>query len=646
MQVPSYSLFFDNHTSAACPDVGAAFDADAYVVAFEACGVDFVTFHARCNQGFAYYPTEIGTPHPSLQRDLFGELVLASHQRGIRVSAYFNGGLSHEEGLQHRDWQVVDFRGVAFRTPRNSPYVAPLCINSGYRSHLLSMLEEVAVRYPVSGFFLDCLNPVSCICPVCVQGMKAQGIDWGDESAVLEFSRESIRTFALEAAARLKAINPDYLIYFNGPGFREQLEAATYFEIECLPTNPGWGYGYLPVMARYVRNLGTQPVLNMTGRFYDWGDFGGLRPRAALEYDLFYGLANGMRPNIGCHFHPRGERNNAVFERIQEVYDELRRYDSSFSEVEPGVDLAIYFPRGITEVRVSPSLRGCVQMLEELKAQFEIIASLEKLSRFKLLILPDDQRLDERETALLLDYLNEGGRVLSSGTSGLEVGADRFALEEEWGVRLKAMEVPSPAYFETSLAGFPAMPIALRSGGIAMECRPGTLCSASLVEAYYPSHWDGERPFFYCPPAGPADSCVLSFSEQVAHISHRIFEAYHHIAAQELRYLVRHALDAVLPVPLVKADNLPSFARLFVGRKAKSLVVTLLAYIPQLRGKIEVLEEPSTLTRVTLAVRDEEERFSLAIRMPDAIPLPVVRRGEYLEVTLTECCGIAVVHFQ
>jgi hypothetical protein len=50
---PKYCLFYDNHTMPACPDVGETFDAEAFTDRIKACGVDYLTSHARCNLGMA-----------------------------------------------------------------------------------------------------------------------------------------------------------------------------------------------------------------------------------------------------------------------------------------------------------------------------------------------------------------------------------------------------------------------------------------------------------------------------------------------------------------------------------------------------------------------------------------------------------------
>lgn len=114
MKPLKWCLFFDFHTMPANPDVGKDFDAEALAALFAQAGVDYVVFPARCNLGVAYYPTKLGIPHPSLHRDILGSLTSACHRRGIRVSAYINLGLSHEEGLRHRDWLVLPQNGETY----------------------------------------------------------------------------------------------------------------------------------------------------------------------------------------------------------------------------------------------------------------------------------------------------------------------------------------------------------------------------------------------------------------------------------------------------------------------------------------------------------------------------------------------------
>ena len=275
MHNPKWCLFFDFHTMPACPDVGKEFDFDKITDKIKECGVDYIVFPARCNLGVAYYDTKVGIRHPALQYDLWEKLSEACSKKDIAISAYINVGLSHEEGLRHRDWTVVTPEGYAYNPPHLSHWFRRMCHNSPYAEQLLEMIREIALNYKTSGFFFDCFGAVPCIGAECLQEMKQLGIDYKNPDELQDFAHQSQLRLMNRISETLKNISHDFLVYFNGPGFEEQTTQGSYLEYECLPTG-GWGYDSLPVYARFARNLG-KPVLNMTGRFHEsWGDFVGM----------------------------------------------------------------------------------------------------------------------------------------------------------------------------------------------------------------------------------------------------------------------------------------------------------------------------------------------------------------------------------
>ena len=115
MKLPRRAVHLDFHTMPAVPDVGAEFDAETFARTLEDARVDFITVVAKCNLGMAYYPTKVGVMHPSLKRDLLGEMVEACHGRGIAVAVYWNAGLDHEMALRHRDWTILGDDGRTYR---------------------------------------------------------------------------------------------------------------------------------------------------------------------------------------------------------------------------------------------------------------------------------------------------------------------------------------------------------------------------------------------------------------------------------------------------------------------------------------------------------------------------------------------------
>jgi hypothetical protein len=632
----------------AIPDVGKNFDVEAFTDRIKACGVDYLTFHARCNEGMAYYDTKIGIKHPSLEYDLFGRLADACKRKGIALTAYLNGGISSAEGLQHRDWTTLYFDGREYREPRFTPYVRTMCYNSPYRDHLIAMVEEIARNYPVSGFFIDCLQNFPCVCPICVKEMKEKGIDWTKEVEVVKFSESSALRLAKDIYKAVTAIKPDLLIYFNNPGYEEQSAFSTYFEVECLPAG-AWGYEYLPVLSHYVRTLGTMPVLNMTGRFYDWGDFGGLRPESALKSELLYGLANGMRPNVGGHFHPRGDINNAVFDRIEKIYKELQTMEPWFDNAKNVTEIAVVYPRPIQNIRGDSQLKSTVRMLSELKQQFDVVTTFSDWDEYKVLVIPDDVLFDEEVARRVKAHIAAGKAVISSGSSGLDTDKSHFVLEKEWGVKYIGENDFDPAYFTVGKnfnSHLPDMPLSLYATGIDVKPLPGTEVEANLIKPYFNRHWDGEYAFYYTPPDQVTEKPALTVNGNVAHFSHRIFSGYADKASVELRTVFSNVLDKYLSRPLFKSDNLPSFARAFVTEQPGRRMVHVLSYVPERRGHTEMIEEPIELHNVRISLRNDGVRPKKVYLAPEKKSLPFEIRDGYIHVNIPECKGYSLIVFE
>ncbi|MFA6930919.1 MAG: alpha-amylase family protein [Lentisphaeria bacterium] len=651
MHPPKYIMFFDHHTMKACPDVGHHFDADEFASSLQAAGVDLLGFHAKCNQGFCYYDTQTGIRHPSLPpgRDLFGETVMACNQRGIAVTAYLNCGLSNEDAIRHPEWSMISPDGKMLHPDIYdigwvTPYMRTMCLNSPYRDYLLNLIKEVRDKYPVSGFLLDSFNGFPCICPHCIEGMKQQHMDWQDEAEVRKFGRMSALRLAEDISALLRPQENKLLVYYLGISPKDNARIGTYLECECLPTNPGWGYDYLPLTARYYRNLTSGPVLNMTGRFYDWGDFGSLRPQAGVEYDLFFGLANGMRPNIGDHFHPSGKLNRAALERAGNIYTKLRRYEPWFSDVRNQVDIGVVLPGALDK---SPSLVGVTRMLSELKMQFDFIDADCDWSGYKLLILPDEVILDKRLATLVQAHLACGKKVLATGRSGLNGDGTAFCFEKEWGVKYVNPCTFSPAYFQLTgdfVGRVPDMPLATYTTGLCTKALPGSKVAGHVVAPYYNKHWDGVYSYYYAPPDQETEIPFLVLNEQTAYCAFPIFEGYYKLASVDLRHVLAIMLEHLLPKPLLITDaSLPSFARAFITANTRQRIVHLLNYLPELRGKTLIVEEELPLSRVNLKLRLDGMPVRRLYIAPDQQAIPFSITEDYLSFMVPELRGYCMI---
>ena len=651
MYYPEYAMFFDMHTMQACPDVGHAFDAQEFAEQLKHTGVDLVGFHAKCNQGFCYFNTKTGIRHPSLPegKDLFGEVVSACNRRGIQVSAYFNCGLSNEDAIRHPEWSRIGFDGKALHPEIYdigwvTPYMRTMCPNSPWRDYLLWLIREVRDQYSVAGFLFDSFNVFPCVCPHCVDGMKKLGLDPRNEADVMKFAEQSIRKLACDISALIEPKKNGLLAYFLGIPAKMNAEIGSYLECECLPTNPSWGYDYLPLTSRYYRTLTDGPVLNMTGRFNDWGDFGSLRPQAAVEYDLFFGLANGMRPNIGDHLHPRGDLNECVFERIGKIYRKIKQYDEWFIGAENLVDIGVVFPGSLTK---TPALVGVTRMLSELKMQFEFIDADSDWSRYAVLVLPDDIILNDVLAAKVEAHLKAGKKLIATGKSGLDPEGKSFRFGKDLGAEYLGECDHDPAYFR--LTGdhadeVPALPLATYAKGLCVRALDPETVAGKIVAPYYNRHWDGMYSYYYTPPDRVTDLPFLILNGQTAYCSFPLCGSYYEHASPDLRKVLEIMLDHVLPEPLLKTGkSLPSFARAFVTRKGPQRIVHLLNYVPELRGKTLLVEEAVSARNVEVSLRLDGASVKKVYLAPNREELAFGTAEDYVRFTIPEMSGYCMI---
>ena len=652
MYHPRYAMFFDMHTQEGCPVVGKNFDAGKFAEKLENAGVDLVGFHAKCNQGFCYYDTAIGCRHPSVPagRDIFGEVVEACTQKKIKVTAYFNCGLSNEDAIRHPDWCRIGMNGELlhpeiFKIGWVSPYIRTLCPNSPWRDYLFKMISEVREKYQVAGFLFDSFNAFPCTCPHCTAKMKELGMDYTDRADVIAFARKSVLQLAQDISNLLSPQENGLLCYFLGISPKDNAKLGSYLECECLPTNPAWGYDLLPLTARYFRNLKEDcPVLNMTGRFNDWGDFGSLRPEAAIEYDLFFGLANGMRPNIGDHLHPRGDLFDCVFDRVGKVYKKLQQYETWFEDARPLTELAVVSPGGVDK---TPELVGMTRMLSELRIQFDFIDENCDWSKYSLLILPDTVTLTEDIAALVKKHLDSGKKIIATGKSGLNPSEDAFVFEDAWGVKHQGKCECNPAYFKLEgrfASELPDMPLAAGMSGEKVAALEKSEIAGFVYSSWYNKHWDGKYSYFYTPPAEKTGIPFLVLSEQCAYCAFPLAQAYYTQAAPDLRKVMALMIRHFVPESLISADKyLPTFARVFVSEKTDCRIVHLLNYLPELRGMSLMVEDVLPLTGVGVSLRLDGKKIRKLYLAPEKKEIPYTISGDRVNFTVPESYGYAMI---
>lgn len=162
-------IHFDMHTPGNILNVGQDFDADEFAKEIKNSGFDAVCFFAKCGYGWSYHPTKIGVMHPHLSYDLFGKGVAAMKKQNLKVIAYFGMQMAPEAvAKNHPDWYRIAPGAPLEIREQGGVYC---CFFTRFvEDFMIPYVVEVNEKYPIDGFFLDCLPSIfvkDCDCAVC-----------------------------------------------------------------------------------------------------------------------------------------------------------------------------------------------------------------------------------------------------------------------------------------------------------------------------------------------------------------------------------------------------------------------------------------------------------------------------------------------
>lgn len=640
-------VHLDFHTSPLIEDVGADFDPERFAKTLSDAHVDSVTCFSRCHHGYLYYQSR-NLPHlmhPHLARpNLLGEQIEACHRRGIRVPVYTTVQWDDLVAKQHGDWLVLNEQGAPFNQPPfKSGFYRNLCLNSPYVDYLKAQVRDLFESLgELDGLFLDILNIKPCCCPNCLRDMLREGLDPEDETVRYEFAQRVMDRFMRDMTAFIHAIQPGCPVFYNvgyiGTRHRGVIDSFTHLEIESLPGG-SWGYGHFPVTARYARTLGLD-FMGMTGRFHtDWGDFGSLRNRAALEYECFKSLAYGGKCSIGDQLHPLGALNPATYRLIGSVYGQVEKKEPFCQGARCVSEAAVLIPEQFRRPGtplVGRELSGATKLLTHACVQFDVVDTQADFSAYPLLVLPDDIPCDAQLCEKIGRFLSGGGKLIASGRAGLDEKGD-FAPFMPVSCQGEAPYCPDYLVPEGELArGLePENEYVMYDRAMLCAPRDGAQERLHVNTPYFNRTWRHFCSHRQAPSSGRRGYPAVVSAGGVIYFAHPVFTTYEVYGCRWIRTLVENALDELLPGRLIRHDG-PSTLELSLTHQAQArrYVLHALNYIPQRRAEqLDIVEDviPLSGVRVDLAVGRPVRSVSLA---PEGESVAFEQEGGRLRFTI------------
>ena len=653
--LPHRTVHLDFHTGPAIPEVGADFDPDEFAAVFAKARVESVTLFAKCHHGHLYYDTDRPERHPGLARDLnlLDLQVEALKREGIKTPIYLSMAVDEYTANAHPGWLALepDGRQVKRYGGRFDAGWQILDMDSPYQDHFADQLAEVLGHFgTVDGIFLDMCWDQPSASRWANQAMRDKGLDPADardrDRHARELAHHYMNRYRQMVLPHLSE-NAPMSIWFNSrpkTALGEELKYVDSVEIEALPTG-GWGYTYLPYVARFVRPLGL-PGLAHTGRFHkSWGDGGGLKSAASLKYECAQMLTRGLSACVGDLMHPSARLDVSTYRLIGECFDYLERCEPFVESARTLAEAAVLVDPGLGDAP-GPVGVGLVRALQRQRVQFDVLAPTASLGGYRLVVVPEITRINPQLADRLRAHLASGGSLLVVGGAALDENGQPVL--DELAVAGVESRTPSHTYLRAA-GDEDAFTHVMYEPTLLLTPCEGAETLYELVEPYFPRSWGKFSGHDYTPAAPHTADTGAGFAAAIAHgstvtVAAPLFTAIGRHAAAAYQRLFADALDRLLPDPLVRVGG-PAHIETAVLDRPGYRVVHLLSFVASRQAEgvspitgetegIDLVDDPFPLVDVPISARTPSAPHAVTLQ-PHGIELPFEYRDGRVETTVT-----------
>jgi len=604
MKLKYRQIHLDFHNSPLIYNIGENFEPEKFAEIMKKANVNSVTFFAKCHHGMSYYKTKVGKMHPALKKDLLSLAVEYLHKEGIDCIAYISVGWDEYIAYENPDYIEITPEGKLSTSFLESRW-KKICLNNRkYIEYIHKQTEEILKNYNVDGIFFDIVFQNECVCKRCVYDMVEKGLNPEVKEDRIKFKKIVEYNFLKETFEFVKKIRPDVKIFFNSRlriGMEEEFDFYTHFEIESLPTG-GWGYNHFPIMAKYFQTQ-NKDFLGMTARFHlSWADFGGIKNKEGLEYEIFTIIANGGKCSIGDQMNPDGTLEEEVYDLIGSVYEKVKKIENYYERVKPYAEIGVLSFKEPSGEKYD-AIEGTARILLETHNQFQIITEDSDFKKYKLLILPDYYLIGEKLKKKINDYLKEGGKIILSYDSGISENENKFAIDLPLKFIEKSKFIPDYFKFIVDLP-YKSKYVMYNPGNI-VECEKGKVI-AKIIKPYFNRNWRHFSSHFQTPYEKETDYPAIILGNNFAYIWAPIFSTYinygYWIYREIVDYLIKNLIERKIEV-----KNLPPNSYLYYSEGENSGIISIIYYPHQrLNKRIDVIYSEGIAENLEVLLNDKK----------------------------------------
>jgi hypothetical protein len=654
-------VHLDFHTALDRDEVGSQFDARTFVETLQTGKVDTINIFAKCHHGYSYYPTRVGSMHPKLKFDLLGQMIEALHSADIRCPIYVSVKWDDLAGMQHPEWICVRKDGTLNMRPVLSGDWgwSTMDLSTPYADYFMAQVEELITIFgkEIDGYWFDICFPAPNYSPWSMKRMRQVGVDLEDDAAVWQYARQQDLNFFQRLSAVCQAKTPQATIFYNGtitPSIGEVDPYVTHFEVESLPTSgEAWGYLHYPIMARLARTYGKE-IIGMTGRFHrSWADFGGLKTQDQLDYECGEILSAGGKICVGDQLHPLGVLDPAVYRLLGKSFSQVEALEPWLEGSTPVTEAAIVSLGNPGETHpgvgtLNPDVEGTAQVLLESGVQFDIVDGHADLGRYAAVFLPDQAVLSEEWVEKLEKYLDGGGKLVVSGTAGLDQATGEFLLKD-MPVTFLGKAPTQPAYLrlDENLAQEGELATdydyVFYDQAYLVEPVEGAQAFGTLKRALFNRTWEHFTSHRHAPVGESLNAPIAVKNGSILYFAAPLFNAYRNWDYWAYRAVALSALRGFLPPALLKPQA-PGWVEMTLHNQANTAghgqrkIVHVVAYHPRRSlQNIPHVDQSFPTAGLGVAVRLDGMTPAKVYLAPEGTALDFKVADGYVEIALPPC---------
>jgi hypothetical protein len=441
-----FGLHFDLHSVPEDPAVGADLTEEHLVLELGKVRPDFVQCDCKGHPGYACYPTRVGVPAPHIVQDSLRIWRNATRTLGLPLIVHYSGIWDHAALVQHPEWGRDNADGVAQEgwlphqkgpTGRDADLVCPL---SPYTTeYMAAQMVEILDAYDVDGFWVDGENWASapCYCDACRQGFTAAtGIEPAPRSeeqsgwmAWLAYSRDNFEEHVRRFAEVVHRRKPSCTVCSNWMYTARQPDPVR-VPVDYLSGDFDWIWSTRTALleARFMdgRGLGWDLMA--------WG-FTSYGPMKDWTFKTIPALCQEAAVVMSCGgafmVYDQPERSGTLvgwhMDDLAAVASFCRARQRFCEGTESVPQVAVLHSHRHLHRKKKPlfglgdaiaPVTGALHALLDLGLHVDLLqdeALLERMSRYPLVVVPEQEGFSDELLAAFAIYLERGGRLLVTG---------------------------------------------------------------------------------------------------------------------------------------------------------------------------------------------------------------------------------------